>query len=197
VKKREKKKKKNYSKRNVIAKLSNRVMAKDLAAYFDISKSSLYRYKLGKREIPEYILSKANDLLAIVPKKATKSIKLRKKRFKKLYEKLETGINQIKDTSNQYKFQQTFLYTGDNKDIFDFIVRIKAKFNDNDMVVYRIIRERIVNNEITLDSTYMYSFDARDKLEDNFKRLLSKYASTSQENDNFTSKIMVERTEYI
>ena len=172
-------------------------MAKDLAAYFDISKSSLYRYKLGKREIPEYILSKANDLLAIVPKKATKSIKLRKKRFKKLYEKLETGINQIKDTSNQYKFQQTFLYTGANKDIFDFIARIKAKFNDNDMVVYRIIRERIVNNEITLDSTYMYSFDARDKLEDNFKRLLSKYASTSQENDNFTSKIMVERTEYI
>jgi len=65
------------------------------------------------------------------------------------------------------------------------------------MVVYRIIRERIVNNEVTLDSTYMYSFDARDKLEDNFKRLLSKYASTSQENDNFTSKIMVERTEYI
>ena len=187
----------NYGKRNVIAKLSNRLMDKDLAAYFDISKASLYRYKLGKRKIPDYVLSKATDLLAIAPKKATKNKKLRKKRFEKIDKKLVSDINQIKDTSNKYKFQQTFLYTGENKDILAFIERIKKKFNDNDLVVYRIIRERIVDNKITLDSTYMYAFHASEKLENNFKRLLSKYASSTQENDNFTSKIMIERTEYI
>jgi hypothetical protein len=196
VKKR-KKKKINYGKRNVITKLSNRLLDKDLYAYFDISKSTLYRYKMGIRKIPEHILSKAEDLLYLIPKKPIKKQKLKKKRFKNFSKKLKTGLNKISDSSNEFKFRQCFLYTGDMKDIENFIARIKAEYNDNDLVVYRIIRERIVDNKKVFDSTFMYAFHAKDKLTDNFKRLLAKYASSTQENDNFTTKIIIERTEYI
>lgn len=192
-----KRKKINYGKRNIVAKLSRRLLNKDLAAYFEISLSSLKRYKKGERKIPAFILAKGADLLNLTPKATTKKTRLKKKRFNKIEKTLDSGIVELSKQVTAFKNTITFLYTGDNKGIIPFIHKIKEKYGDGDHVVYRIVRQKIIDNKKVVDSTYNYSISALSKLEEKFKQLLSKYQKFEEESDNFLHAIYIERTEYI
>jgi len=195
VKKRKKIEK--YGKRNILSKLSNRFLDKDLAKYLEISKTSFYRYKTGIRKIPASILSNAEILLSVAPKKTSKKRKLLKKRFKKIEHKLKNDIIELSTKTTEHAIKTKFLYEGNYKDIFIFILKLQEKYADGDNVVYRIIREKFIEGKKVIDSTYMYALHAINKLEKNFKKILSKYASHASENDKFLEKIYVERTEMI
>lgn len=191
--------KKKCSSINDFSYVGRRLLKKDLADQLGISTSTLYRYSKGYRIPSKSLESKIKKIRFIVPKKISSKIKVKRKRLKKIESIQEQDFYKIAERTTTISNKKEFLYTGNYKNIDIFIREISEQEKDGDNVTYQIVRERYVNNEKFLDSTFGLHIDSLDTLIAGFKKLLAKYQSllrTGMSDEDLTENIIILRTEY-
>ncbi len=188
--------KKKYSTINDLTWLSGRLLKKDVAESLKISTTSLRRYRLGLRKIPDKVLKDAKALRYLTPKKKTNRNSLKKHRNKKIRELKLKNFHKVYDKLSRKCFITDFEFNDAPDRLSNAIREIATEYGTGDNITYSIIVKFFIDGKEIINGTTGYPLDYIYKLSIKFEEILMKYKSHLKiESD--TRQIIIRRTEYI